>query len=42
LKDSVYELIDGSGGLKPAVPDRPNRRRKLRKPKEENEQLSLI
>jgi DNA repair photolyase len=43
LRNSVYELIDDAGGLKPAVPAKPNLR-SLRTPKQkvENEQLSLI
>jgi DNA repair photolyase len=42
LRNSVYELIDDAGGLKPAVPDRPSGRSRLQKPKVQNEQLSLI
>jgi DNA repair photolyase len=42
LRNSVYELIDEAGGVKPAVTDRPNLRRRPQKAKVENEQLSLI
>jgi DNA repair photolyase len=39
LRDSVYELIDGAGGLKPITPKRSRLRNR---PKPESEQLSLI